>query len=443
MKQMANAGIEQIHIIPFDLGCVFFDCLSINNSKNLAFAKIFNKKIMEECKKQDIVIEDNIELKCLGKTITGIKYKNNALAESAICIAHLMPHLKCYVLANGIGVFVLADFDGKALKNTDPSICDYSKALIANYQKKVTQATILNRFDGQDVLPEEEKLMLTFREICWRIVGEGVKKRKIQHTRKYSGSKSYKADGLSYVLTIYLIKENELTRNEFNHLMRSTVFSKVTDKKEWSGIHKTIIETECEDTATTLKVGDTQSYYSWSAVAVEVKDDLKLYEDIAAHPILSVLIKAELYVQSRWFMADNSMDNINKNADCSMESLQRLASLIEFSQAELENDISANMNTLYKKVLNQVIITSEVKQLYKSVASQINTQKKIKEAQYQDKKKKNKLIADILLAVFSASSLYKTVWDLVKGEFSWVNWLIFGAMMVVAVGTIIFNYKNR
>lgn len=440
---MTNAGIEQIHIIPFDLGCVFYDCLSINNSKNLEFAEAFNKELAKECKKHKIDIEDNIELKRLGKTISGVKYKNNELAETAICIADLMPHLKCYVLANGVGVFVLADFEGKALGKTDPSIHLYSKALIANYQKKITQATILNRFDGEDIMPEEEKAMLTFREICWSIVAEGAKKRKIQHTRKYSGAKTYKADGLSYVLTIYLIKENELTENEFNHLMRSTVFSKVTDKNEWCNIHKTVTETECEDSTTTLKIGDTYSYYSWSAVAVEIKQDLKTYEEIAQDPIISVLLKAELYVQSRWFIADNSMDNINKNANCSMESLQRLASLIEFSQAELENDISANMNTLYKKVLNQIVITSEVRQLYKSVASQINTQKKIKEAHYQDKKKRNKLIADLFLAIFSASSLYKTVLDLVTGNFSWVNWLLFAAMMLVAVGTIIFNYKNK
>ena len=156
---MTNAGIEQIHIIPFDLGCVFYDCLSINNSRNLAFAKAFNEKLAEECKKHEITIEDNIELKCLGKTIIGIKYKNNELAESAICIANLMPNLKCYVLANGVGFFVLADFTGKALKNTESSIYEYIKALIANYQKKITQSTILNRFDGEDVMPEEEKAM--------------------------------------------------------------------------------------------------------------------------------------------------------------------------------------------------------------------------------------------------------------------------------------------
>ena len=84
-----------------------------------------------------------------------------------------------------------------------------------------------------------------------------------------------------------------------------------------------------------------------------------------------------------------------------------------------------------------------MKQLYKSVLSQIATQKKMKDAHYQDKKRKNKLIVDLFLAVFTASSLYKTVNDIVKGEFTWVNWVIFGAMMALAVGTIIFNYKNR
>ena len=225
--------------------------------------------------------------------------------------------------------------------------------------------------------------------------------------------------------------------------MRSTIFNKVVDKNEWAKINETICNLECEDNVTTLKIGDTNTYYSWSAVAVEVKQDIENFDEIAKNSVLSAMIKSELYVQSRWFIADNSMDNVNKNSHCSLEGLQRLASFVEFSQAELENDISANMNSLYKKVLNQVVITSEVRQLYKSVANQINTQKKIKEAHYQDKKRKNKLIADLFLAVFSASTLYKTVMDLISGKFDWYNWLIFAAMLVIAVGTIIFNYKNK
>lgn len=137
------------------------------------------------------------------------------------------------------------------------------------------------------------------------------------------------------------------------------------------------------------------------------------------------------------------MDNITKTTTCSMESLQRLASLIEYSQSELENGISANMSSLYKAILEKVIVTSEVKQLYKSVSNQISIQKKIKEAQNLDRKKKNKVVVDIFLAVFTASSLYKTVWDIVKSQFSWRNWVLFIALLAVAIATVLFNYKNK
>lgn len=440
---MKQDPIKQVHIIPFDLGCVFFDCLSIDNSKNLCFAEYFVNKLSLECSNLGITIEKNFQLKKLGRTITGISYNNSLIAEQAICVAHILSNLKCYILSNGVGVFLLTDLDGKALKNTNECIFQYSKALIANYQKKISQSTILNRYDGDDVFIEEEKLMLQFREICWKVVLEGVSKRKICHIRKFSAAKTYKAEGLSYVLTTYIFKENDLTQNELNHLMHSTIFGKVADSNEWKHINNIILESHCEEKAIALKIGSKNTYYSWSAVAVETNEDIKSFEEIMNDVVLASLLKAELYVQSRWFVADNSMDNVNKDSGYSMETLQRLASLIEFSQAELESDISANMNTLYKKILNQVVITSEVKQLYKSVANQINTQKKIKEAQYQDKKRKNKLIVDLFLAVFSASSLYKTISDLVYGSFSWVNWLLFGAMSLVAVGTIIFNYKNK
>lgn len=440
---MEQNMVSQIHIIPFDLGCVFFDFLSIDNSKNLCFAEYFVDKLSLECVNIGVSIEKNFQLKKLGKTITGIKYNDNPIAEQAICIAHIQSNLKCYILSNGVGVFLLTDLDGKALNGTDKSILQYSKALIANYQKKISQSTILNRYEGDDVFVEEEKLMLQLREICWKIVAEGVSKRKISHIRKFSAAKTYKAEGLSYVLTAYMFKENELTQNEINHLMHSAIFGKVLDSKEWEHINETIQKSTCEENTIMLKIGNRNTYYSWSAVAVEIHEDINSFDEIMNDMVLVALLKAELYVQSRWFVADNSMDNVNKNSSYSMETLQRLASLIEFSQAELESDISANMNTLYKKIFNQVVITSEVKQLYKSVANQINTQKKIKEAQYQDKKRKNKLIVDLFLAVFSASSLYKTISDLVYGSFSWVNWLLFGAMSLVAVGTIIFNYKNK
>ena len=438
-----NNPIQQVHIIPFDLGCIFNDCLSVNNSKNSVFAKSFNQNLINLAKEYGIEVKDNITLKHLGQVVDGISFDNSDLVDSSICIASLLPHLKCYILSNGVGIFVLSDFDGNVLKNTDKSIFTYSKALLANYQKEVSQSAILDRFEDKEVFVEEKKIMELFRDLCWKIVGEGVKKKLIPHTRKFSGAKTYKADGLSYVLTVYLINKNALNENEINHLMESKIFNKVTNQSEWANIDKIIKATKAEKAKHVLEADNALSYYSWSGVAVEVERNLTSYEEVLNIPLISELIKVEAYIQSRWFIADNCMDNITKTSTCSMESLQRLASLIEYSHSELENGISANMSSLYKTILEKVIATSEVKQLYKSVANQINIQKKIKEAQNQDRKKKHKLLVDIFLAIFTASSLYKTVRDIMKGEFSWKNLVLFIVLLAVAIATVLFNYKNK
>ena len=439
---MGILGVPQLHVIPFDLGCAFFDCLSLNNSKNLKFADKFVAQLTAECGQAGITVERNMSLTYSGKMVTGVKYIKNTLSDQAICYVKITPKLLCFILATGTGLFLLSDFDDTALKDTCPAIFKYNKALIANYQKKIAHAAILNKRGVADVFPEEEKKMLEFRELCWRLVAEGAKKGEIMHLRKYTGARTYKNDGLSYVLTIYLLTKGELSKNEIDHLMMSPLFSRVTDSSRWDAINSAITTSEADESPAQVPFGKTTTYYSWSAVAVESPKPFANAEEAFEDTAVADLIRAELYVQSRWFIADNSMDNVNKSSDVSMEKLQRLASLIEFYQAELDNEIGANMNTFYKKILAQVVKTSEVKQLYKSVLSQITAQKKIKEAQYQDKKKKNKLIADLFLAVFTASSLYKTVCDFITGEFTWTNWLIFGAMMLVAVGTIIFDYRN-
>lgn len=48
---MPKFGVPQIHIIPFDLGVVFFDVLAIDNSKNLLFAEDFCDEMQAEAKK--------------------------------------------------------------------------------------------------------------------------------------------------------------------------------------------------------------------------------------------------------------------------------------------------------------------------------------------------------------------------------------------------------
>ncbi len=436
----------QIHIIPFDLGCVFIDMLSVDNSNNLLYAKKFISELADSYKEENnnqIEVIDNLKLIYTGKTITQYKYINSELADNAICYVKLNTGLYCYVLSSGIGMFVLADFDGKALQNINPKIQQMNVSLISNYQKKITQSTILNKFLGEDVLPEYEEEMLRFRKKCWSLISIANMKKEISIVRRYSSNINYKAEGLSYVLSIYVFNFGTISDSEINYLMYSSIFNKVTDETRWENINEEITSKQSNLEEKTVIVGTSKVYFSWTGVCVIIPETIKSYSDIVNSSILNTIVKAEIYVQSRWFMADNSMDNVNRSMHCSLESLQRIESLTEFCQAELDNEISANMTTIYKNILEEIIDSSEVRKLYKSVLSQIHTQRKIKEAHYQDKKSKNRLIANLFLAVFTASSLFKTVLDLISNTFDWKNVLIFSLMIVVAVGTVVWDYKNK
>lgn len=443
---MKQIGIPQIHIIPFDLGVAFFDVLNIDNSKNLLFAEDFCNRLQNESLnyswKFTKLFEIKGDIKNWRKNPLSIKYFANDFADNAICKIELRSNLFCYFLNSGICIFLLADLNCDALRNAPKELYCHNKVLIANYQKKITQNTILNKTDIADVFPDLEMDMLKLRVLSWKLAYELMKHYRINHLRPYSGNVNYKNQGLSYVLTIYLFNQGDISEKERDHLLCSSIFSKVLDSNKWEKIDLSLKD-EPQTKPSCIDCGAESVYASWSAVVIETKSEIKTVEDLRNNETLTNLIKVEAYVQSRWFLADNSMDNVNKNSSATLESFQRIASFMEFCQAELDNEISANMPTLQKNLLKIVVETSEVKKLYKSILYQIKTQLKIKEAYYSDKHRKNKLIADLLLAIFSASSLYKTILDLISGTFGWINWVIFFFMLLVAIGTILFNYKNK
>ncbi len=439
-------GTTQIHIIPFDLGYVFYDVLSINNATNLKFAKEFVSELSKYFSAHEYIkVEDNLSVQFSKNKVIKVKYPKSEIADQAIGIAKLTDSLYCYILANGIGVFVLADCNRVAMKNHYQHVSGYNKAIVASYQKKLSQATILNRYEGSDVFPLEEKLMLEFRNACWKIAPEIASKSKyrIKKARPLSSDIAYKSEGFSYVLTAYVINKDEMCQKEIDYLMYASFPKKLEDKQTLDRIERDITNSDYSSREVTSVVGSTVLHFSWSAVAAIMSNDINTYEDIVNSPSLSALIKTEIYVQSRWFIADNSLDNVNKSFNCKLEELQKIESLTEFYQAELDNEISANMNTLQKNILSKVVETSSVKPLYKSVLSQIQTQRKIKVAHDQDVKKRNSLILNLFMAIFTASSLFKTLLDIINDSFSKTNIVLFGTMLALAVGTILFDYYNN
>lgn len=438
-------NIKQLHIIPFDLGYVFVDVLAVDNTKNLIFAEKFVEKLILNASKIDsnFKVYNNLHLSYIGKKITKYKFINSEMSENAICYVKLTDLLYCYILANGTGVFVFADFESRALTGTNDKLFDCNIALIANYQKKISQATILNKFNGNDVFPLEEELMLKFRKICWETVNFVGNSQKVLPVRKYSSNINYKAEGLSYVLTIYLFSENQISSTEMGYLMYSPIFTKVLDEKKWDIINEELNKKENRFEENKIEIGNKIIHFSWAGVGIISNEEYNNYEDLVFSSITSTIIKSEIYVQSRWFIADNSMDNVNKSMRFELEKLQRIESLMEFSQAELDNEISANMNTMYKNVLEKIIESSKVRSLYKSVINQIHTQKKIKEAHNKDLQSRNRLITNLFLAIFTASSFFDSLISIIENEFSLRNIIVFAISLIIAIAVVIFDYKNE
>lgn len=439
-----KTGISQIHIIPFDLGYLFYDILSVDNLKNLQFAQAFVDTLTDECKKDTgILVRSNISVQYSMKKVTKVGYLKTEIADEAICIAKLTSNLFCYILTNGIGVFVLADLDADAIAGIKDEVRPYSKAVTAYVQKRLSQTVILNGLKDCDILSQEKALMLTFRLKCWETIAKAASKYRIKPARPFSGDGKYKMDGLSYVLTAYIIKKGEMSEEEVNYLMYAPLPKRCYSVEYCELLQSGLDNRGSKLPETTVTTANSVIHFSWSAVAIITENDINSFDDIVSNPEVSALVRAEIYVQSKWFIADNSIDNVKKSYNCSLEELQRAESLIEFYQAELENEISANMNTLYKQVLEKVVQTSSVKSLYKSVIMQIRTQRKIKEAQAQDVKKRNSLFLSMFMAVFTASSLFKTINDIISNINSARNAAIFGAMLMLAIGTVLFDYYNK
>ena len=177
---------------------------------------------------------------------------------------------------------MLLDAEGVAIQNANQDLKlkleKMNIAFVSNYQKKVTQAAILNKHDEYDVLPMYKDKMLQFRKICWDIVYRASVKKEIKLLREYSSNINYKAEGLSYVLTIYVFNggsdKSVISDNEMKCLMYSPIFSKIReDKSKWDKINDEIEKnrSSLEETTVeeiTVDVGPAKIYFSWGGVGV-------------------------------------------------------------------------------------------------------------------------------------------------------------------------------
>ena len=165
--------LRLVHMIPFDLGCMFIDELSIDNSNNLLFADKFISCLEKLYENSDQVKVNRSLTICpdqSGRKILSYSFKDLHIVNKAICEVIFNPNLACYILANGVGVFILYDCAGDCLSDEREALEKCQMPLIANYQKKLGQAMILNRIPPAGKYKKYIDFMREFKTICYLII---------------------------------------------------------------------------------------------------------------------------------------------------------------------------------------------------------------------------------------------------------------------------------
>lgn len=140
-------------------------------------------------------------------------------------------------------------------------------------------------------------------------------------------------------------------------------------------------------------------------------------------------------------MGDAAIDNF-KFKRASLENVVKTQAMVDIVKAELNNNTSANKTSFNRKVLNECIETFGIKQVYNSTSEQIKIQKQLIETRISNKVRRNKLIIDLFVAIFTGASLYKAIMEAKNssGGWDWASFAIFLVCVLIAVGIVIINH---
>ena len=436
-KSISN---DILHIMPFDSGIVFFDELSMNNKDSFkcinAYVDLLETKIKPygfELFRNITVINDD----------SGYKFNDKIMCAEAVCYIKLVTGVYCYLLQSGIGIILCADFDSSKF---DPAlvskISKFSQCLQLGYRKVYGQKVLLGQIDDKNTFKEEKVLIKLLLDAVWETTSEISKLYPKKYIRKKTSNKLYKHYGLSYILSIYLIDRETISDDELHNLMYSSTWNQVLKEENWSSIDENVKKQIIKET-NELNTGNYQIHFSWTGLAIVSDNSYTCFRDVLEDGIVSNVVKAENYVQSRWFLGDGCLDNFKLENKTTLENVVVIQNELEFIQAELENKTSANMTTFYKEVTSRIIETSEIKSLYSSVIRQIKVQANLTKAKIEDSKRRSLFISSILVAIFTAFSMYKAINEFINGKFDVRNIVLFVSVCVLAFGLVVFEYFNN
>lgn len=383
-----------IHIIPFDIGCSFYEYE--HNKKQQE--SVFVNTLIENSRDKNI----NIDINC---------------SKKYMCIATIDEYTQCMLLKNGIGIFVIKYLPVSEKTEFQVKFKDFPECLLY-YNKKSTQKNILDQ-EG------DFKNLREFMQIVWNSTTET--------TRNLSANISYKHQGLSYVMSIYhLIESNYQEQLNLNLLMNPNILSNILSDNQWDSIKEKIPicdkkEYSCIDFDGTSKV-----LSSWSAVAVLEKEETETIMKISAY---------EIELQACWFLFDCMIDNVSKT-DMGLVDLQKSKNLMTNTSLEINMILSANMSTSEREIMNNIYATSEIRMLEKKLVLLLENRIALAEAKLSEKQGIYSTVTEILLVVFTLVSIYEPMKDMMIGTLSKTDIIVGVFMLILFIISTIFIIKK-
>lgn len=438
-KTLLSTGNDIFHIIPFDSGLTFFDELSLNNKDSFSCINMYLDLLSNKINKRGFELFRNISV---INDDGDYKFEDKIMCAEAICYIKLISGLYCYILQSGIAVFLCADFNSsKFSKSTMQRLSKQSQCLQLGYRKVYGQRALLDKTYDTKVFSKEKKLMYQLMDDIWATTNEVARKYPKKYLRKNSSNLYYKNHGFSYVLSIYLINKDTISQNELLNLMYSSSWSQVLDEEKWPQIEDSI-KKPIVKTTNDIDIGHYQIHFSWTGVAIVSPKSFNCFKDVLDDSVVSNVVKAENYVQSRWFLGDSCLDNFKLDKKTNLEKIISIQNELEFIEAELDNKTSANMTTFYKEVTAKIVETSEIKSLYSSVIRQVKVQASLTRAKIEDSKRRSLFVSSILVAIFTAFSMYKSINEFLNSGFDARNVTLFVITCLLAFGLVVFEYIN-
>ena len=417
-----------LHVIPFDLGYAFDDVLNVDNYQNLLLADEFISLLEHHYSYHpEVMIKRTFHIEKLKNRIVHHHFSDDLMSES-VCRIRFSSLLHGFILKNGIICFLLYEA--------------YEEKTIIKmiHRKKSSQRLILenlSEIEHHSIL-DEIQMMRDFMKHCWNVIHSVAKQKRIKCYRPYSSNFDYKYGGLSYVLTIYLVERNKYEDKELHYLLYSLHgdYRQLSEEQLKNKINDFKVDKVYES-----KSNQISFMFSWSAVLAQLNHIPSSMDQIMEIHGLRRLIKQEVFLQSRWFLADNSMDNGLKSLKKNSAGLKRLENILEHNEAEVYNIISANMTTEEKSISENIVVTSGLEQLNKSVKRQLSIQMRIYEEKEYDSKKRNMFILSLFMAIFTACSLYSEVYVIINGDNH--NFIILFVLLVITISTVVIDYLYR